>query len=68
MLRREANGRAAAKFKGLFTRGQRRWLASKVTREVDQAAGAAAQAIKRDDQAEAARQQARLTRAIEALG
>lgn len=68
MLRREAGQRAAQRFNGLFTRPQRRWLSSKVTREVDQAAGAAARAIERNDQAEAARQQARLTRAVEALG
>ena len=67
MLRREAGQRAAQRFNGLFTRSQRRWLSSKVTREVDQAAGCTAKAIEAGDEAEAARQQARLNRAIEAL-
>lgn len=67
MLRREAGQRAAQRFNGLFTRLQRRWLAGKVTKEVDQAAGAAARALEANDQAEATRQQARLSRAIEAL-
>jgi hypothetical protein len=66
LMRRETRERVR-KHVGVFTRPQRRWLADKISKEVDQAAGAAAAAIKRGDRAEANRQEARLNRAIEAL-
>lgn len=66
MMRREA-GLRARKHVGLFTRPQRRWLANKVSKEIDQAASAVAAAIKRGDQAEASKQGERLNRAVESL-
>lgn len=66
MMRREA-GLRAQRHVGVFTRGQRRWLAHEVAKEIDQAASAAAAAMKRGDQEEASRQGERLNRAVEAL-
>lgn len=66
MMRRESQQKAA-KHVGVFTRPQRRWLARKVAREIDQAAGAAVAAQKRGDPDEMKRQEARLARAVQAL-
>lgn len=66
-LMRAETGTRVKRFVGTFSRQQRRWLSRKVAREVDQAAAAAARAMKAGDKDEEKRQGERLQRAIGAL-